>query len=256
MIFPIADRVKYSKNPLVEVVCELKFPRLLKLETEVPSGFQTKIISEYPILETQHIVRFTVNAETQNQDKFRQYVFFSEHRDWQIILSSDSIALAATKYLQWEGLQTRLEHVLRAFLDEYKIPLFSRIGLRYRNVIDPLELALTIPVKWGDYITANVVGAIGDENLSHAKFMSKHDTFLMELESNDMLLAQYGLVQKDSPPTQGYLIDGDFYNEEQRKAEVADAIRIATRLHTEAHHFFRWCMTDELHRAMEPGPIS
>jgi hypothetical protein len=40
MEFPEAERVIYSRNPLAEVACQLRFPRILALDERIPADFQ------------------------------------------------------------------------------------------------------------------------------------------------------------------------------------------------------------------------
>ena len=51
MAFPEAPRVLYELNPLHEVICQLRFPPVLRIETEVPSGFQERIRASFPYYE-------------------------------------------------------------------------------------------------------------------------------------------------------------------------------------------------------------
>jgi uncharacterized protein (TIGR04255 family) len=52
MTFPETPRVIYAQNPLVEVICQLKFPPILRIETELPAIFQESIRKEYPLSQT------------------------------------------------------------------------------------------------------------------------------------------------------------------------------------------------------------
>ena len=51
MPFPITDRVSYSHNPLNQVVCQLRFPSILKIEATLPVDFQESIRHEFPIFQ-------------------------------------------------------------------------------------------------------------------------------------------------------------------------------------------------------------
>ena len=35
------DRVLYDKNPLESVICQVKFPTILRVDSELPSAFKT-----------------------------------------------------------------------------------------------------------------------------------------------------------------------------------------------------------------------
>lgn len=52
-LFPVAPRVVYDKSPLVEVVCQLRFPTVLRIEAEVPSAFQEAVRSRFPLFDRQ-----------------------------------------------------------------------------------------------------------------------------------------------------------------------------------------------------------
>jgi len=43
MKFPEVERVIYQKNPLVEVVCQCMFPRILAIDEGIPATFQQKL---------------------------------------------------------------------------------------------------------------------------------------------------------------------------------------------------------------------
>jgi uncharacterized protein (TIGR04255 family) len=51
MAFPEAPRVIYEKNPLDEVLCQLRFPTVLKIDAEPPAAFQELIRADYPFYE-------------------------------------------------------------------------------------------------------------------------------------------------------------------------------------------------------------
>jgi uncharacterized protein (TIGR04255 family) len=53
MPFPESQRVIYRKNPLGEVICQLKFPTILQIKAEVPSKFQERIRSDFPLYEAE-----------------------------------------------------------------------------------------------------------------------------------------------------------------------------------------------------------
>ncbi|MCX6020148.1 MAG: TIGR04255 family protein, partial [Chloroflexi bacterium] len=49
MLFPDSERVIYGRNPLVEVICQIRFPTILRISEGNLSDFQDKIRIEYPL---------------------------------------------------------------------------------------------------------------------------------------------------------------------------------------------------------------
>jgi len=49
MPFPDSKRAFYGKNPLEEVVCQLRFPPILRIEVETPAVFQDKVRQVFPL---------------------------------------------------------------------------------------------------------------------------------------------------------------------------------------------------------------
>jgi uncharacterized protein (TIGR04255 family) len=48
MPFPETDRVIYGKKPLDRVICQVRFPAILRIESELPTLFQETIRSQFP----------------------------------------------------------------------------------------------------------------------------------------------------------------------------------------------------------------
>ena len=69
MLFPPTQRVIYHENPLVEVVCQFRFPTILKIDAEIPVAFQEAVRSTFPdytpTVEHTHNVELTdTNGQT------------------------------------------------------------------------------------------------------------------------------------------------------------------------------------------------
>lgn len=48
MLFGHYDRYQYAKSPLVEVICQLRFPTILSIGSQEPAAFQEAIRREFP----------------------------------------------------------------------------------------------------------------------------------------------------------------------------------------------------------------
>ena len=49
MVFPNFERVVYKKNPLEEVICQLRFPPILRIDSGNAADFQDVIRQDYPL---------------------------------------------------------------------------------------------------------------------------------------------------------------------------------------------------------------
>ena len=49
MPFPESKRVFYGKTPLEEVVCQLRFPPILRIDAEPPATFQDRVRTTFPL---------------------------------------------------------------------------------------------------------------------------------------------------------------------------------------------------------------
>jgi uncharacterized protein (TIGR04255 family) len=51
MTFPEdSPRVIYGRNPLEQVICQIRFPTILKIDTELPAAFQEQIRSDISVI--------------------------------------------------------------------------------------------------------------------------------------------------------------------------------------------------------------
>ncbi|WJI52911.1 TIGR04255 family protein [Mesorhizobium sp. C089B] len=51
--FPNSERVIYARSPLVQVICQIRFPKILRIEASPPADFQDQVRDLYPIVEQQ-----------------------------------------------------------------------------------------------------------------------------------------------------------------------------------------------------------
>src|SRR5437870_4982310 len=117
MAFPESRRVIYDKNPLVEVISQLRFPTVLTIEAELPARFQEKLRGDYPIFDDgsasgaaelipQEIARlfgsqFGISAA-------KVFGFTSPDGVWKVNLNREFVAITSTKYRKWDDFRGRL----------------------------------------------------------------------------------------------------------------------------------------------------
>ncbi len=79
-------------------------------------------------------------------------------------------------------------------------------------------------------------------------------TAQFKIEGGSAIL-KHGLAQNQESKEIGYLIDGDYYTQEETEPNINATLAILDNFNTYAGQVFRWAITERLHDAMEPEPL-
>lgn len=258
--FPDRNRVIYAKNPLVEVICQIKFPRILDIDAALPAAFQNAIRREYPLFRLREGYRIQVKTpsfesgqEPPKIDTARTYDFLSQDEKWKVSLGGDFVALTATSYTRWEEFRDHLTSCLGVALAIYQPSLFTRIGLRYKDLI-VRSVIQKEGTPWRDLIRPPILGLLESREIDESAIVASQSSFQAAVTAGN-LHVQHGLVKSAENDEIAYLIDADWSTEEKLSAGADNALAKLELLHETAGKFFRWCITDTLHDAMEPGEV-
>lgn len=262
MPFPESERVIYRKNPLAEVICQLRFPAILRIETELPSAFQERIRRQYPIFRSKPSIALPANiplsASQLASADFpfpignKTYEFASADDIWTVSLTQESLALTTRQYVRWEDFKKHFAESLEALLTIYEPAYFLRIGLRYVDVIRRSLLGLE-GEAWSRLLQPYIASELASTDVS-ADIIENFSQVAVRLDTPDGLVRiRHGLAYTQEIDEDCYVIDSDFFTEERK--ETHDAIEVLDQFKRQAGHLFRWCITDQLHKAMEPQPV-
>lgn len=253
---PQSPRVLYAKNPLDEVICQLRFPAVLKIDTEEPAHFQESIRKAYPIYEEPQGPASGPSAQLPAEVmkmmgiKVRPvYQFKSEDDRWHVSLSRDFIALSDHDYDRWENFWSHLEGPLAALQQYYQPAFFSRVGLRYRDVVRRSQLALQ-NVPWPELLKPHVAGELGSLDEKEVEGINRQTEIRL---ARGRVRLVHGLAKEAETEETVYVIDADFFVE--GRTEAKDVQETLSDFHRQAGWLFRWCIGERLHRAMEPRDI-
>ncbi|UWU25435.1 TIGR04255 family protein (plasmid) [Rhizobium sp. CB3060] len=249
------QRVVYETNPLVEVICQLRFPKLLKIDVEPPAQFQARVMEDYPSLEELNAVQIAVGMDpsTGPIQRTKSYRFSSDDGEWNVVLSSDFLALTSIKYSRWEDFRGRLQKVTTALLDQYQLSHFSRVGLRYKDVILRSKVGEP-PASWRELIRSEVLGLAGAEDL-HGGVHSTYMSTMSAVVDGVNTIINAGFVEINETKEEGFLIDTDFSIDQKTNADANHAIERADSLHRLTGPVFRWCITEQLHSRLSPQVV-
>ena len=263
MPFPDSPRVIYRKNPLAEVICQLKFPPVLRIDSEPPAGFQERIRAEYPrYAESARGLLRLPDGVPAEVVKLIQSVaplgapggheFGSADKNWTVTLARDFLALKTTEYRHWEEFCDRIERLLFALTEEYNPTFFTRIGLRYVDVIQRSKLGLS-NASWAELLNPHMAGEFASPDIGGEIEHATRETLLRFAEHGGRVTIRHGTATAEPDKEACFLIDADYFVEAEQ--ETTDAIQILKRFNQGAGQLFRWCIDKRLHSALEPEQV-
>ena len=223
---PQLESVEYDHNLIDIAVCELRFPTLLKLESDPPVKLQTNLRKKYPHYE----VGNKVDLINKNAPQTRYYQFVSKSQSWKISLTSSSISLETVAYKNFADFNQRLTELLneiRTFIDS---DFFTRIGLRYVN---------SVPVNngnLGDWVNPELVSIVEGGSLGK---LNKFGSEIRGNTNSGNYTFRHGIKSIGEISIKEYLLDFDYYRENVEYNEVNSLIDQFNKIN---FSFFHWCL--------------
>lgn len=260
MLFPNHKRFLYQRNPLEFVICQVRFPTILRIDSERPAEFQEKIRAKYPLfiehleasipLELRHVLP---DDFLKNSFPKRGFDFNSADEKWSVGLTNEFLSLTTSDYQRWENFEERFQELFETLNQIYHPAFFTRVGLRYRDVIQRSALLLEGKTSWSQLLQPHIAGELANE-IFNSEITDKTTRLRLKLSPNDeYVVISHGLARHITSDEEVYLIDSDFYTERRVQIhEISDTLKYFNR---NARNLFRWCITDKLHNAMEPQPL-
>lgn len=260
MLFAPYERYQYARAPLVEVICQLRFPTILSIGAKEPAEFQEAIRKDFPQYAARQeqlppkVVKKGNATALEPQKPITNYNFISEDGRWKLNLTQGFIALSTLSYTRWEDFATRLDRPLAQFIQLYQPAFFERIGLRYVNAFSRRALGLE-ELLWDDLIREPYLGILGEPDVEET------DVSKCAVDVESALAGGYRMKLHAGPGLLGggktdkevkFILDEDLSANGSLSADsvpgkLEDLHRYAVRL-------FRGAITPELHNALGPTP--
>jgi uncharacterized protein (TIGR04255 family) len=262
-------RVHYRKNPLIEVICQVRFPRILSIDGEVPSAFQNKISAQYPILQTANELQqqFSINITDDNpvphitqSERRPNYAFMSTDKNWKLSLTSNFLSLSTVKYSSWEDFNEKLIPIISIFKEVYS-PSFNeyeRVGLRYIDGFTRSKLGL-VGKDWSELLHPFALGF-----LSHSGIKNDIKSFscTTEIDAGNQVFARIttalgyvnsGNIQIPLPEQElSLIVDSDIFAFRVNNDTLFSKLDYAHKIST---NIIQSIITDTLQYAMGPEKI-
>lgn len=261
-MFSNEARCILGRNSLIEVICQLRFPEILKIETGVPAAFQDAIRADYPQYSkaVEQLPPQVADGKQIPQGTVNNHQFISDDGQWKISLTKGFIALSSHAYSRWEEFARRLDQILAAFIRIYEPAYFSRVGLRYINAFNRKALELE-QYAWRELITAGYLGLMGDEDAQERLFVKNEQSINVAMPGGARAGIKCGpgtmrkVNNRTGQTTQEpvFMLDLDLFMDGKTPINhTAPALNI---VHANADGLFRGAVTDTLLEAMEPHDL-
>jgi len=262
MALPNTERVIYSRNPLAEVAAQLKFPPILRIDSEAPAQFQDQIRDRYPRYQQ---VRSVGQIPSDLPPPVRtliqgmgaaagpnQHVFETEDRKSVVTLSRESITFKTTSYTQWEFFKQQLD-LLRGNLEQvYRPAFYGRVGLRYVDIIRRSVLGLE-NVPWAELLNPAIGGELTAPELGESIDSTSSQLHCKLEGENRFLTLRTSIALAEPTKERCFLIDCDLHT--HKRTELADVTSALDTFNRASGNLFRWTIRDRLRDALQPKPL-
>jgi len=262
MPFPDTKRVVFEHSPLEQVVCQLRFPPILRIDSTPPADFQEKIRAKFPnyseSIDFKLEMPFGIgeNAppemvrQVMQSSGVKNHEFLSEDEKLKINLTRNFLSLTTTEYHRWEHFIENFRLPVSALTEYYQPTNFSRIGLRYIDVFRRSKLGLE-GVPWKELLNPALIGLLGSPETANSVDGFETVQVIKLADNAGMVRIRAKIIIDDTE--QIFILDGDFFNSTQN--ETTDAIDVLNSLNLKATRFLRWSIQDQLFKALGPTDL-
>ena len=235
---------RYGKGQLIEVICQLRFPTILSIDTREPADFQETIRAAFPRYQCQVEQGPAVNGAPPKP--INNHTFLSEDGGYKLSLTKDFIALSTMRYSHWEDFAAKLDEPLGQFIKIYRPACFDRVGLRYVNA----------------FLQPSYLGVLDEDDIDEGSVSKCSVDVERRLDAQSALKLHAGpgfvqrnirngsQVQRVQEKEVRFILDQDVYS--TAKVKVAAVPETLNALHGHADQIFSDAITTVLHDAMEP----
>ena len=253
------DRCIYHRSPLVEVICQLRFPEILSIEAKLPADFQDAIRTEFPIYTRRQdnlppkITGAPGNLSVSGQQTVTNHQFASADGTWRVNLTSKFISLTCNRYTRWEDFAKMLDKPLAAFIRIYQPAFYERVGLRYLNIISRTQYELT-DLPFRELFNPCYLGPLSEEDINETSStrcsidcdLGLRGGCRVKIHAGPGMVKRNGQEDKEVK----FIFDQDLYMPGQVPINLA-AGALQT-LHSQAFAIFRGAIQETLHEAFQP----
>lgn len=252
--FPPKPEIQLDHPPLEEVVCQVRFPPILRISTEEPVDMQEQLRHRFPLLEVEQgvQVQFPVlgNPEAPSAEiKPRLYRFRTSDKQTAVSLTVNFFAVSSTQYKHWNDFAHSLQLAHDAVQNIYQPAFATRIGLRYINRLTLDNTRTQSRDELFDLLCPQLVAMLRGQVWEDADKMGSVLSFTEKAATLNFRVA-YETV--DNLPN--FLLDFDY--SETGELPLDGLVERCDHYHTIIYNAFRWCLREEGLERFQPVRVN
>lgn len=223
---PEITPVQYERNYIKTAVCEFRFPIMLEWEDKPPPAIFKKLRKEYPF---NNKVKYVDVIPSQKSEGNIFYNLQSKNNRWTVSIKPESISLETSLYKNFEEFYEKLEKVKIIIEDQIETDFFTRVGLRYINII---------PFKTEDFkelLNPDLVKPLYKEVFGT---VSQYTQLVQGHIKEGMYNFRHGIKPSDGLDVE-YFLDFDYFKD---GVEIKEALDLIKKFHNYNFNFFCWSL--------------
>ena len=241
-LFPEKPEVQLGKAPLAEVICQVRFPAILRIANEQPAAFQEEIRTHFPLLETEQSLKVQVagpgssNAPAADFSP-RLHRFLSTDKASAVSLTVDFYALSSKQYNHWQDFAACLQLATDAMQEIYSPAYATRIGLRYINQLTAENTGASNREALLNLLNPSLTAVTDDAVGNSAMAVNSQ---LLFTDQQKQLRLRIGFEEVDDGPL--LTLDLDHY--ETGSLPLEGVLECCEGYHDTIYNAFRWALKD------------
>ncbi len=132
--------VPLSNQPLVLVLCQVRFSPVRKMADYIPAIQEEFRRHGFPIERAGKVQQLTITPGGVQVSEQERWEYLTKDERWSVTVLQDSVVLQTTAYEKFEGFAEHLGRAVRTVLtktEQDEFGVVERVGLRYIDLVQP-----------------------------------------------------------------------------------------------------------------------
>lgn len=253
MAIPELAREVFPRRPLKSVICQVRFNEILRIGSEEPAEFQSKVVDIFSkFTRTQTVALAFGGGQVGASPAGGAAWQFSTGDDTHVLgLSTGALSLESRAYTDFTKFTELFKIGLDALVAVYSPPMLSRLGLRYVNEVIRISSSPEARLDWNDWINRDLIPQVAREPSLRDGLVQGSGHLVTIRRPDGFVNVRYGFQQgqlADGRPAEAFTLDMDSFAD----AEIvpSDAISRARSFNIWLYQFFRWAVGAEMLEVM------